>query len=203
MFSHTPGEIGTEETSSTSTHHQPFGTLSDVSILFDETPDEESDHSILLQTPGADRTVESPVAFHQPLVTSTPRPHKRRLSLQRQPLDVMIKDCCSKSCLKHLSFYDVEDAEQQFRHRNEAEQLQYVLTTIWTHSKGITVPGQTRMLMQHRLLINGHVVCPDAWCIIHNCTKKRIRKCETLFRRGVRVITRWQQEPKEDASRGK
>ena len=137
LFSQTPGEIETEETSSTS-------------ILFDETPC--TDHSILLQTPGADRTVESPVAFHQPLVTSTPRLHKRRLSLQRQPMDVMIKDCCSKSCLKHLSFYDVEDAEQQFRHQNEAEQLQYVLRTIWTHSKGITVPGQTRMLVQHRLL---------------------------------------------------
>ena len=38
--------------------------------------------------------------------------------------------------------------------------MQYVLRTIWQYSKS-TVPGKTRMLVQHRLLINGNVICPD------------------------------------------
>lgn len=133
---------------------------------------------------------DSPISFGDPIGTSTPkRGNRRHLSFPREPIAILTTECCKKACFKNVSVTDLEVAEELLKQKNEADQLQFVLTNLWLYSKRIHTPGVRRIVVQHNLLLNGNSVCPEAWCLAHNCSQKRFAKCTFLFKKGVRSIS--------------
>ncbi|KAJ8018166.1 hypothetical protein HOLleu_43995 [Holothuria leucospilota] len=107
--------------------------------------------------------------------------HKARKSKHiPNPVEVLSEKCCNDNCLHQLRYVNILECQREMSSRNEAQQKQFIMDAIKTHSFVSTI-GRKEVVSSN-FVINGNNVCPKGWCLAHNVSDWRFSQVLRAFK---------------------
>ena len=178
--------------------NQQLQQLSEVSVSPHDSPALFLNSSLNLSTQTSSLVCYSPsstddyVLVDSPVNHSTPNriERKRKYCSMKSPLssskhskksaDLLSTSCCKRKCLNTLSLIEVTRSRERFSSKNITEQNQFLLDSF-------QITGGTNTSSDGELMgmIEGKLLCCDAFTSVLNVSQKRYKQLHDKFKEGA------------------